>query len=666
MHLSRSQALRFFRLFYSLLDYVNEKHGVLGEPFDPMNDDLRGEQVGELSYFIFEDHRDVIDAFIRENPSGMDAADLGQIARWKEALSGSFTIVEHGPHGSVFMGNHRLFNVRGISQDISDMVRDVPTPVSTVLLPFDGCIVYGVSIARYPVGLGPGILGIISDEYRELLAKGGPVATDEEFLKVSPLCRVRAAVDAQKDRAFQRKLEECPDGPDSGMHVGALAGLGAEEREAAIQAHMDELRGTDRRFDEPREAAYLRHAPVRTLAETFMCMTKNDALRIAKGLGCTGCSKLKKPELAQRLSEFCAEKRFSVAESLAALPYGVMFELGRRTYLAGGLLEMDIADHEALSPKERFRAFGPMLNVFVHGGKISCVIPDEFMDSAKDDDWDRVSEMQEHIEHARHLAETYLNLCGLISVKELTELYLRYYPDGFSASEFDDFIFFNGLDSFSRFDIWYYGCEPHIVDFRLIDDAPRCEFGEQVVIDGDDMAVVTDEERFRRYLLSSHGKVAPWEVPSRTADELEGYVFYDAVLALPSQVALRDFLDANVPDGQDDYFFAENVIEDLIEIAQFDFDPSDIIDELRQHGLEFESPAKLSRMLTLVMNFTNDVPRWSNNGWSPAALHERETGRKIFRDENGKPLKVKVNDPCPCGSGKKYKKCCGKPGGAGW
>ncbi len=25
-----------------------------------------------------------------------------------------------------------------------------------------------------------------------------------------------------------------------------------------------------------------------------------------------------------------------------------------------------------------------------------------------------------------------------------------------------------------------------------------------------------------------------------------------------------------------------------------------------------------------------------------------------------KPKKVGRNDPCPCGSGKKYKKCCGK------
>ena len=37
----------------------------------------------------------------------------------------------------------------------------------------------------------------------------------------------------------------------------------------------------------------------------------------------------------------------------------------------------------------------------------------------------------------------------------------------------------------------------------------------------------------------------------------------------------------------------------------------------------------------------------------------------IYKDEEHKPVvndgpKVGRNDPCPCGSGKKYKNCCGK------
>jgi preprotein translocase subunit SecA len=43
---------------------------------------------------------------------------------------------------------------------------------------------------------------------------------------------------------------------------------------------------------------------------------------------------------------------------------------------------------------------------------------------------------------------------------------------------------------------------------------------------------------------------------------------------------------------------------------------------------------------------------------------EKAIGRSVLpRDENGEfASKVGRNDPCPCGSGKKFKKCCGKAG----
>ena len=47
--------------------------------------------------------------------------------------------------------------------------------------------------------------------------------------------------------------------------------------------------------------------------------------------------------------------------------------------------------------------------------------------------------------------------------------------------------------------------------------------------------------------------------------------------------------------------------------------------------------------------------------FSDAAERDQSGGGKqqpIIRD---KP-KIKPNDPCPCGSGMKYKKCHGKPG----
>ena len=38
-----------------------------------------------------------------------------------------------------------------------------------------------------------------------------------------------------------------------------------------------------------------------------------------------------------------------------------------------------------------------------------------------------------------------------------------------------------------------------------------------------------------------------------------------------------------------------------------------------------------------------------------ALSKEQKSSTTIVKDE-----KVYPNDPCPCGSGKKYKKCCGK------
>ena len=47
---------------------------------------------------------------------------------------------------------------------------------------------------------------------------------------------------------------------------------------------------------------------------------------------------------------------------------------------------------------------------------------------------------------------------------------------------------------------------------------------------------------------------------------------------------------------------------------------------------------------------------WSMEG----GLWDMEAKRPQRQEPVVKPKKVYPNDPCPCGSGKKYKKCCGR------
>jgi uncharacterized protein YecA (UPF0149 family) len=43
---------------------------------------------------------------------------------------------------------------------------------------------------------------------------------------------------------------------------------------------------------------------------------------------------------------------------------------------------------------------------------------------------------------------------------------------------------------------------------------------------------------------------------------------------------------------------------------------------------------------------------------TPMAVPEAEGGKVVTFKREGK--KIGRNEPCPCGSGKKYKKCCGR------
>ena len=46
----------------------------------------------------------------------------------------------------------------------------------------------------------------------------------------------------------------------------------------------------------------------------------------------------------------------------------------------------------------------------------------------------------------------------------------------------------------------------------------------------------------------------------------------------------------------------------------------------------------------------------------PFDLSDDEPGDELSQQPVAGTIRVGRNEPCPCGSGKKYKKCCGKGG----
>jgi len=90
-----------------------------------------------------------------------------------------------------------------------------------------------------------------------------------------------------------------------------------------------------------------------------------------------------------------------------------------------------------------------------------------------------------------------------------------------------------------------------------------------------------------------------------------------------------------------------------------DYKISDIIPLLRQFGIAPEQlgPDKLNKLMRITQNISDpsqitpevsqEIMRTIGVSARPPIKPKRSVGHKIGR-----------NDPCPCGSGKKWKKCC--------
>lgn len=86
--------------------------------------------------------------------------------------------------------------------------------------------------------------------------------------------------------------------------------------------------------------------------------------------------------------------------------------------------------------------------------------------------------------------------------------------------------------------------------------------------------------------------------------------------------------------------------------------PIDTMEEDTVVNLNFDKEKLYKNMVEARADWLYELPAWEE-------IFDQETRHRLYLEQRksgtvvtGK--KVGRNDPCPCGSGKKYKKCCGK------
>ena len=75
-------------------------------------------------------------------------------------------------------------------------------------------------------------------------------------------------------------------------------------------------------------------------------------------------------------------------------------------------------------------------------------------------------------------------------------------------------------------------------------------------------------------------------------------------------------------------------------------------------NLGFDKALLYKNMVAADADWLYELEEWND-------IFDEETRKKLYKEQKSsttivKEAKIYPNDPCPCGSGKKYKKCCGK------
>ena len=95
-----------------------------------------------------------------------------------------------------------------------------------------------------------------------------------------------------------------------------------------------------------------------------------------------------------------------------------------------------------------------------------------------------------------------------------------------------------------------------------------------------------------------------------------------------------------------------NIIKELVYYIKNDMDTMSLVELLQKNNIEISESE--DELVNAIATLINNTPMWILKGLTSIELEKMRKTTIVKEKTPGR------NEPCPCGSGKKYKKCCGK------
>ncbi|GAA0114729.1 SEC-C metal-binding domain-containing protein [Clostridium senegalense] len=261
-----------------------------------------------------------------------------------------------------------------------------------------------------------------------------------------------------------------------------------------------------------------------------------------------------------------------------------------------------------------------MAFTYISENKVYIVMPNEIKDVVKKINFKELDVKQERYRNVQEYLLAFSNLYGIFEI----EFFMNIFNDN-NDEKLDEKEFLYILDKFAG-------------------SLGMVEFDDERVIH---QALLVNEGEYETLQELREGK----EYKILPKEELLKYADEDYVELTEEHIKLKKFLNEMCVDTE----IAQETFEDIcMGLVDSDFDIQRVLFELDRRKIEIKSKKQLEEIVKLVANVSNNSRKWSNKGFTPKEL----SLRKLNVNANKKI--VGRNEPCICGSGKKYKKCCGK------
>ncbi|MBP3887675.1 MAG: SEC-C domain-containing protein [Cellulosilyticum sp.] len=348
---------------------------------------------------------------------------------------------------------------------------------------------------------------------------------------------------------------------------------------------------------------------------------KKELEQIAKLYGVKGAYKLKKAELVEALLEAIPAK---MPEILPMLD------------------EVDIERFEALFEQDKIVEENERLDDYYNLMELELV---QFIENKNESKLSVAPMIQEAYKSinmeeimpqirrnsvVREYIISILNLYGVVKLDWAVELFNKYYAPEVTEEELSDLV---------KNDMRLV-CQSKIMNGYIVEET----------------IYAIDKDNFKEFVAATVDK--EYFVPSKELlEKVYDEAYYEPSLQIEK---FKTYLRKNCFKDEEK---VEEAVIAINMIARVDCDKTGktmelMIEELANIGIEFNSMAEINEMLKHIIPVVNITRKWINKGYTSQELSphtfDNRTGQKI------KVIDIGRNAPCPCGSGKKYKKCCGK------